>query len=368
MKKKALRTLILDIVEKGTTNQEAEIRLTELKSLIQTLGGIVVERIIQRRGRPSAKTFLGTGKIKEAAEYAKEKKIQLIIINGILKPNQYLHLQNLFPKIKLWDRTDLILNIFDCHAATPLSQLQIKYARLQHEIPKIYAREATTLFERAGAGIGTRGPGEKGIEAEKRHIRAQIKQVKKKIETYQRTQDAQRKKRERTALPTIALVGYTNAGKSSLMKTYTKKENIKVDDALFVTLDTKIGKMWIPTMNQEILLADTIGFISDLPPTLIEAFLTTLQEAQIAFLLLHVVDISDENYAEKIKVVNDILKQLKCDHIPSLMVFNKTDKISPFEKAFLREEHAALRPIFTSPLTKEGTAYLKDRIGTALNE
>ena len=377
MSEKIYKTLILDVVPKNLSQQETEDNLEELKNLIKTAGGMVIKKIIQKRGRPSAKTFLGTGKITEAAEESKDLDIDLVIINGVLKPNQYIHLQDLFPKKKLWDRVDLILNIFDKHAQSSLSKLQINLARMHHEIPKIYARQATTLFERAGAGIGTRGMGEKGIEAEKRHIRQQIKQLEDKIKTLQVKQASQRGRRKRTGIPTVALVGYTNAGKSSLMQILTKKQNIIASDKLFATLDTKIGKMWLPDVGMEILVSDTIGFIKDLPPTLVESFLTTLEEAQEADILLHVIDVNDPKFQEKIKIVEDILSQIGVGKKARIFVFNKIDQVDkesflrngckPFP-TYLENRYAVFAPVFVSAVEKEGVDELRRVIAEVLFE
>lgn len=362
-----LKTIILHTVELDVPRNVADERLEELRNLIQTVGGIVIKKIIQRRGRPSAKTFLGSGKIEEAAQFAREQNIDLVIINGILKPNQYLHLQNMFPGKMLWDRTDLILNIFDKHASSNLSQLQIKLARLHHEIPKIYSRNATTLFERAGAGIGTRGPGEKGIEDEKRHIRRQIKSLEEKIKILHRTYMGQRQNRERTGLPTAALVGYTNAGKSSLMTLLTRKPGVVASSALFTTLDTKIGKAFLGISGKALLVADTIGFISDLPPTLISSFLTTLQEAREADLLLHVIDASDTDFQKKIEVVEDILKQIGCDTIPRMYIFNKIDQCASTNLDPILNQYSEYSPVALSCSTEEGLEKLKQILSEFLS-
>lgn len=365
MNQKVYRTIVLDIIDKSLSRTIAEERLEELQCLINTAGGILVKKIIQKRGRPSAKTFLGTGKIQEVAEFAKTHQVDLVIINGILKPNQYQHLSKLFPKIRVWDRTDLILNIFDQHASSRLAQLQIKLARMKHEIPKIYARDATTLFERAGAGIGTRGMGEKGIEAEKQHIRRQIKQLEQKIATLQKTQLNQHRHRERSGMPTVALIGYTNAGKSSLMKTLTGKKGVQGCDRLFATLDTKLGKTWLPESGREVLVADTIGFLSDLPPNLISSFTTTLHEAMEADLLLHVVDASDPKFPEKIKVVEQILKDIGCGKIPQLFVFNKIDKLEAVDERFMELYHKMM-PLSVSAHTGYGIDRLKEQMSLIL--
>lgn len=337
-----LRTLVLDIVQPGTPRSIADENLQELLDLIATAGGIVVKKIIQRRGKPSQKTFLGSGKILEAGEFSKAENIDLVIINDQLKPNQYLFLGKVFEGVKIWDRVDLILQIFDAHASAPEAKTQINLARLHHDIPKIYARESTTLFERAGAGIGTRGAGEKGIEEEKRHIRAQIKSLETRLKNFQKKQGNQRRARQKTGMPTVALVGYTNAGKSSLMKALTKKD-VRIDNALFVTLETKIGRAFLPSLGTSVLMADTIGFIRDLPPRLVASFLTTLQEASEADLLLHVVDISDPRFREKIAVVDTLLEQIHCAHIPQVLVLNKADALPDLEK--IDDNRASFLPI-----------------------
>lgn len=381
----AFSTLLLDVVPHGIPRKIADKNIEELRALTHTSGGIVIKKVMQRRGRPSAKTFLGTGKIEEAAAFVQENDIDLIVVNGVLKPHQYVHLGKIFPKEKkIWDRIDLILNIFDQHASAPEAKMQIKLARMHHEIPKIYARDAKTLFERAGAGIGTRGAGEKGIEDEKRHIRRQIKSMEEKLKNLQKKQGAQRRARKKTGMRTVALVGYTNAGKSSLMHLLTKK-NVRIDNALFVTLETKIGKMWLPKMQKEysfhseknmhhaqgesVLVADTIGFIQDLPPNLLTSFQTTLQEAEEADLLLHVIDISDPDYRKKIKVVEEILEEISCENIPQLYVLNKTDAVDGFsvvEKgnaSFLPlKKYKKKSPVCISVHQKKGIDELKKTI------
>ena len=366
VKSSVFRALIIDVVSKSASLEVAEMELEELINLTKTVGGVVIKKIIQKRGQPSAKTFLGTGKIEEVALEVDALDVNLIIANGVLKPTQYLHLQKLFPGKKLWDRVDLILNIFDRHAQSRLAQLQIKLARMHHEIPKIYARQATTLFERAGAGIGTRGMGEKGIEAEKRHIRQQIRQLEEKIQVLQLKQANQRVRRQRTGIPTVALVGYTNVGKSSLMQVLTKKQNVLVSDKLFATLDTKIGKMWLPEAQMEILVSDTIGFIKDLPPTLVESFLTTLEEAREADILLHVVDVSDPQYSEKIRVVESILSQIGVAKKPRIFVFNKADRLKEPLPEYVMRRYEVFAPVFTSGVTKEGVGDLRRGIWAVL--
>lgn len=334
------KTLLIDIVPPGKSKLQAQKEIEELCRLVETYGGITVKKILQNRGRPSAKTYLGAGKIEEAACFAKEEKIDVVIINDFLKPAQNKHLRPLFSHkpdditgkydIPIWDRTDIILKIFEKHAKSQRAQLQIKLAQLKHQIPKIYQYQ-TGLFDKERGGIGgTRGAGEKGVEQEKRHIRSQIKEIEKKLEKIKAGHSKQRERRKRSGLKTIALAGYTNAGKSTLLRALTNKETY-VADELFATLDTKLGDVWLqdpenPAKGEKVLIADTIGFIQNLPPHLIESFKATLAEVEEADLVLHVIDSSDRQQRKKIKVVEEILTDLVPSETPILKVFNKIDQ------------------------------------------
>jgi len=333
------KTIIIDIIPPEKTLSEARNEMNELCRLVETYGGIVILEVLQKRGRPSSKTYLGEGKANEAAEKAKEHKVDMVIINGFLKPAQSSSLRKLFSydpndltgqkDIPIWDRTDIILKIFEKHARSQKALLQIKLAQLKHQIPKIYQYQ-TKLFDKERGGIsGTRGAGEKGVEQEKRHIRNQIKEIEDKLEEVKRTHTNQRERRKKNGLKTVALVGYTNAGKSTLLKSLTKKETY-IADELFATLDTKLGALWLPDKNnswsgEKILVADTIGFIQNLPPHLIKSFKATLDEVQEADLILHVIDSSDPEQIMKIKVVDEILSEINHEKTPVIRVFNKTD-------------------------------------------
>ncbi len=308
--------------------------------LVETYGGIVIEKILQKRGRPSSKTYLGTGKAEEAAKIAKEMKVDMAIFNGFLKPHHAQNLGRLFSynpddprpeaRIPIWDRTDTILKIFEKHARSQVAKLQIKLAQLKHQIPKIYQYHEK-LFDRERGGIsGTRGSGEKGIETEKRHIREQIKEIEKKLDQFNIVQKNQHERRQREGLKTVALVGYTNAGKSTLLHALTKKE-VTIRDELFSTLDTSIGALWFPDpknpgRGQKVLIADTIGFIQNLPPHLMESFKATLAEVVEADLILHVIDSSDSHQRMKIEVVERILSELVDKDKRVLRVYNKSDQ------------------------------------------
>ncbi|MDP3976364.1 MAG: GTPase HflX [bacterium] len=369
------KAIIIDIIPPDKSPALAGLEMEELTRLVETYGGIVILEVMQNRGRPSAKTYVGTGKAEEAAKRAKDLRADMVIINGFLKPAQIENLTRLFshdPKdltgksnIPVWDRTDIILKIFEKHAKTEEAKLQIRLAQLKHQIPKVYHYQAK-LFDKERGGIsGTRGAGEKGIEEEKRHIRSQIKEVEKKLEQVKKTHANQRHRRKRHGLKTVALVGYTNAGKSTLLRSLTGKD-VYIADKLFATLDTRLGNLWLadpqqPYKGQKILLADTIGFIQNLPPYLVESFKATLSEVQEADLILHLVDSSDPQQQLKIRVVNEILKELVSDAIPVLMVFNKADQ----QRCCFPEQRG--RPVISS-LRKKSLEVLKQTLSRLVHK
>jgi GTP-binding protein HflX len=332
-----LKIIIADIVPKEYSKPDADKHFAELIRLIETLGGMTIVKVIQKRGRPSGKTYLGTGKAEEIGQTAKELKADAVVINGILKGNQIFELTQRIPVV-VWDRVDVILRIFEKHAKTAEARLQIRRAQLEYDIPKIYGRAATTLFERERGGISAnRGAGERGIELEKRHILKQIKQIDQKIAKLQKSRENQRKHRERLDFQTVALVGYTNSGKSTLLQALTQKK-VYIADELFATLDPRIGDWYLPKLQKKVLLADTIGFIENLPPVLIASFLATLEEVKEADLLLCVYDASENTKEQrrKIKTINQTLKELKVADKPQILVANKIDLISPQEQQKLK--------------------------------
>jgi GTP-binding protein HflX len=368
------KTLLIDVIPPGKSKEEAEREIQELCRLVNTYGGITIKKILQNRGRPSAKTYLGAGKAEEAATFAKEQKLDMIIINDFLKPAQNKHLRSLFSHrsdditgkydIPIWDRTDIILKIFEKHAKSQRAKMQIKLAQLKHQIPKIYQYQ-TGLFDKERGGIsGTRGAGEKGVEQEKRHIRTQIRDIEKKLEKIKAQHNKQRERRKRSGLKTIALAGYTNAGKSTLLRTLTNKASY-VADELFATLDTKLGGLWVsnpdnPSVGEKVLIADTIGFIQNLPPHLIDSFKATLAEVEEADLILHVIDSSDDEQEMKIRVVEDILTDLVPHETPILRVYNKSDQ----QKYCLLEQRHSLS---LSALEKETLKKLKYKLFSTIS-
>jgi len=331
--KQILKAILVDVVPLETSKIEAYKRLEELESLVKTYGGIVVIKTVQKRGLPDYKTFVGSGKIDELIEEGKVKGANIIIINNIVKPRQLYDLGEILRKenMEVWDRIDLILRIFDKHAESTEAKLQIELTRIRHMGPRIF-KMGGELMQQEGAR-GTRGgPGETNIEIMKRHLQKQEQAIMAKLKHYDVIKEGHRKRRKRQYFKTAALVGYTNAGKSSLLKALTGKD-VYIADELFATLDTKIGNLYIEETQKEVLISDTIGFIQDLPPFLIQAFKSTLAEAIDADVLLHVIDIADPLYKKKIEVVEDILTQLELQDKPKIYVFNKLD---------LMEKEAAL--------------------------
>lgn len=329
------RAILIDLADPDTTKEEAMKRLQELEQLVETYGGVVIVKTIQKKGVPDYETFIGKGKLQELMDIGKEEKADLLILNNILKPTQIYNLNEKLRKIDMetWDRIDLILQIFDKHAQSAEAKLQIQLSKIRHMGPRIFGMGEE--LSRQGGAMGMRaGQGESNIEVMKRHLRRQEQKIMEKLQHYEVIRKGHRKRRRRKNLKTVALVGYTNAGKSSLLNALTGK-GAYVADELFATLDTRVGKLYIPGSEKivdgkyqpgtELLISDTIGFIQNLPPSLIQAFKSTLSETVDAELILHVIDSTDPEIHKKIKVVEDILTQLDLQERKKVYVFNKID-------------------------------------------
>jgi GTP-binding protein HflX len=294
--KKQQRFLVATLIPKDSSEEEAFFDIKETRDLIDTYGGTVVDYAIQRREVHARGSYLGRGKIEEITQSIKENDVDVVILNGIVKPGQIfevktdLSVEN--PEITVWDRVDLILQIFSKHASTTEAKLQIELAAMRHMGPRIYGMGY--VLSRQGGTVGTRGIGETNTELMKRHWRDQIKKTQDKIDKLESEKKFQLERRQRNGAVNISIIGYTNAGKSSLFNLLTNKKRL-VEDALFATLDSNIGKMYLPDAKMEVLLSDTIGFIKDLPPSLIDAFQSTLLESVYSDFLIHVVDASDAN-------------------------------------------------------------------------
>lgn len=363
------KAILVDVIDPQTSTIEAENRLEEIESLVATFGGISIHKIIQKKSLPDYETYIGKGKVNEIKELAEAHGADIIIINNILKARQLYALQEKFdPKaeeIQVWDRVDLILKIFSKHAKSTEAKLQIALAGIKHMGPRIFGM-GKDLMQQTGA-IGLRsGQGETNIELMKRHLSKQEINIRKKLEHYETINKGHREGRRRKNLKTAALVGYTNAGKSSLLNALTNK-GAYVADELFATLSTRVGKLYIhPTAHaqdgtytpgKELLISDTIGFIRDLPPSLIEAFKSTLAETIEADLLLHVIDITDPDIHRKIRVVETILDQLGLGEKPKIYIFNKLDLV-PFSENFEQETFDPNKPVPGMLKAGENTSHL----------
>ena len=321
-------TVIIGVINKNQSESIVKDYLDELTFLSETAGGVVKKRFVQKLESPNPKTFIGTGKITEVQAYNKKNDISSVIFDDELSPTQQGNLERIL-RCKIIDRTGLILDIFAQRAQTSYARNQVELAQYQYLLPRL--KGLWTHLERQKGGIGMRGPGETEIETDRRIVRDKISLLKNKLKNIDKQMSVQRG--NRGSLVRVSLVGYTNVGKSTLMNLISKSD-VFAEDKLFATLDTTVRKIVIE--NLPFLMTDTVGFIRKLPTQLIESFKSTLNEITESDLVLHVVDISHPNYEDHIESVNVILDQIKCSEKPSLMVFNKIDKISNEELESLK--------------------------------
>ena len=311
----------------GAGSSGFEEYLEELRGLIEAAGGQVLASLVQARRKPESASYIGRGKVEELKHLAQELDPDAVVFDRELSPIQLRNLEQALD-IKVIDRTMLILDIFAQRARSREGKLQVELAMLQYRLPRL--RGIGTQLSRLGAGIGTRGAGEQKLELDRRYIRRRIQEIKKQIEKLEATRELHRKQRQRSGIKTVSLVGYTNAGKSTLFNALcciahkSGSEQVQADQRLFQTLDTTTRRLDL-SRHQQVLLTDTVGFIQELPPALVAAFHSTLEEAVDADLLLHVIDISDRQYLDKIRVVEEVLEELGAEKDNILNVFNKVD-------------------------------------------
>lgn len=315
------RSVLIGVITQSQPEEKMKEYLDELEFLTFTAGGEVLKRFVQRIEVPNPKTYIGTGKIAEVAAFVKEEEIGSVIFDDELSPAQQKNIEREL-KCKIVDRTSLILDIFAQRAQTSYARTQVELAQYEYLLPRLAG--LWTHLERQKGGIGMRGPGETEIETDRRIVRDRISLLKKKLLKIDRQMETQRG--NRGALVRVALVGYTNVGKSTLMNVVSKSE-VFAENKLFATLDTTVRKVVIG--NLPFLMTDTVGFIRKLPTQLVESFKGTLDEVREADLLLHVVDISHPDFEDQITAVNTILSDIKALDKPTLMVFNKIDQYTP---------------------------------------
>ena len=326
-------TVLIGVITQDQNKDKSTEYLDELEFLTTTAGGTVVKRFTQNLDTPNPKTFLGSGKTKEVLDFIEAEKIQTVIFDDELSPAQERNISKIF-NCKILDRTNLILDIFAQRATTSYARTQVELAQCQYLLPRL--KGMWTHLERQKGGIGMRGPGETEIETDRRIVRDKVSLLKKKIKTIDKQMHVQRGNRGK--MIRVALVGYTNVGKSTLMNVLSKS-NVFAEDKLFATLDTTVRKVVVK--NLPFLMSDTVGFIRKLPTQLIESFKSTLDEVREADLLIHVVDISHSNFEEHIESVNKILEEIKSSDKKTIMVFNKIDEYT-YDK-FDEEDLIAVR-------------------------
>ena len=305
--------------------RSSEISMAELAALVETAGGETVITLIQSRPTPEPRSFLGDGKVREMKELIEANEIDLAVFDNELSPSQHRVLSEELG-VKVLDRSGLILDIFAQRARTREGQLQVELAQYRYLLPRLTGMWTHLVRQTAAGGaspIGTRGPGETQLETDRRHIRRKIQKLEEELSEVRRVRATQRRRREKNALPVVALVGYTNAGKSTLLNCLTGSD-IPANDRLFDTLDTTTRRLKIDE-TQEVLLSDTVGFIRKLPTHLIEAFKATLEELRYADALLHVIDLSNPEWEEQARVVDELIVQLGAEATPCIRVYNKCD-------------------------------------------
>jgi len=364
------RAILVGLIHKEQTDKQVQEYLDELAFLAETAGAIAVKKYFQKLPHPDPRTFIGKGKLEEIKHYAQEKNIRVIIFDDELSGAQINNIEKALD-IKTIDRSDLILDIFARRAKTAQAKAQVELAQYQYILPRL--RGMWKHLERLGGGIGTRGPGETEIETDRRIVRDKISLLKKRLAEIDRQAYTQRK--DRGEFIRVALVGYTNVGKSTIMNLLSKRD-VFAENKLFATLDTTTSKVVFE--NTPFLLSDTVGFIRKLPHHLVESFKSTLDEVREADILLHVVDISHPNHEEQIAVVNKTLKELHALDKPTITIFNKMDLyeketfdewLDPETKQEILEDlyekwqqETSRNAVFISALNKKNTDSLRKSI------
>jgi GTPase len=353
------RAAIVGLIAGRTRRHDAERSLDELAGLAKAAGADVVLRVLQERPKPDASTFLGSGKVATLAASCAETGVDLVVFDNELTPAQLRQIEEAVGR-KIIDRTQLILDIFAKRARTREGKLQVELAQLKYLLPRLVG--AGAALSRLGGGIGTRGPGETKLEVDRRRIRTRIHAVSEDIERVRQRRAQLRERRHKSSVPTVALVGYTNAGKTTLFNRLTG-ENAAASDALFVTLDPLIRQVRLPD-SRELLVSDTVGFIDRLPHALVAAFRATLEEVADADLILHVIDAAAPDRDRRMSAVRQVLEEVEAINVPLMDVYNKCDQLNADERRRLLEAEPGALAI--SALSGDGVGELTDAVASKL--
>lgn len=353
------RAALVSVTTRERSDSEWEASLEELRRLLETAGGTAVFTFIQNKESPDVRTYLGSGKAAELAYYCAQNEVTLAVFDCELSPSQIRNLEEILGDVRVIDRSMLILDIFALHAVSGEGKLQVELAQLKYTAPRLMGRG--TELSRLGGGIGTRGPGESQLETDRRHLQRRVRMLERSLEELAAGRRTQRQARDRSGLARIAIVGYTNAGKSTLLN-YLTDAGILARDQLFATLDPTTRKCRLPG-GETVLLTDTVGFIRNLPHHLIHAFRSTLEETVYADLLLVVVDASDKEAATQLQVTETLLESLGAGGKPILYVFNKCDLGAAHPGMSHGKEHV----VYISAATGQGVDLMMEKVESILH-
>ena len=350
------RAVLVGIEMDGANRTECERGLDELERLLDTAGGETVAKVIQSKNSPDPRTLIGSGKVKEIKELCENNEIELAVFDVELSPSQIKNLEDGID-VRVIDRSMLILDIFALHATTGEGKLQVELAQLKYTAPRLVGKGIE--MSRLGGGIGTRGPGESKLEIDRRHMKRRITALEEELRLLDKNRMTMRAARDRSQIPKLAIVGYTNAGKSTLLNRLTDA-GILAEDKLFATLDPTTRKFSLPC-GEEVLLTDTVGFINKLPHHLVKAFKSTLDEAVYADILVIVIDASDPEYSTQLEVTEKLLSELGASGKPTLYVFNKCD-LSASEIPVIGRQAESDNVVYISAKTGQGVELLVKKI------
>ena len=364
MEYQTIRAILVGICTDDRRSAEIEKSLDELERLLETAGGTCFAKVVQNKDKPDPRTLIGSGKVREICELCEANDIELVVFDEELAPSQIRNLEDEIGKdVRVIDRSMLILDIFALHAVSREGKLQVELAQLKYTAPRLTGHG--TEMSRLGGGIGTRGPGESKLETDRRHMHRRITALEEELRTLERNRQTMRAARDRSGIPKIAIVGYTNAGKSTLLNRLTDA-GILAEDKLFATLDPTTRKYELPS-GESVLLTDTVGFIRKLPHHLVHAFKSTLDEAVYADALMIVIDVSDPEFREQAEVTESLLEELGAAGKPTLYVFNKCDRgAAEFSMIGKQAEHA--HTVTVSAFTGQGIDLLLLELQQILHE